>query len=130
MNRILKVVAAVSLAVPLAGMAQPAAQTANQSTEMTKQQLRDLQKNAHESAQFKQLADYYHQQEAEYRAKAADEKVEWDRRQQMDPYGTAVKIPSPANSAERLYESYSYEADHNGDLANHYDQLAAGQDKL
>lgn len=125
MNRILKFVAAVFLAVPLAGMAQPVAQTANQPVEMTKQELRDLIKTAHESAQFKLLADYYHQQEAEYRAKAAEEKIEWDRRAQMDPYGTAVKIPSPANSAERLYESYTYEADHNGDLANHYDQLAA-----
>jgi hypothetical protein len=125
MNRILKVVVAVSLAIPLAAMAQPTAQTASQSTEMTKQQLRDLLHNAHESAQFKQLADYYHQQEAAYRAKAAEEKAEWDRRQQMDPYGPAVKIPSPADSARRLYESYSYEADHNGDLANHYDQLAA-----
>jgi hypothetical protein len=131
MNRILKVVAAVSLAVPLAGMAQPVAQTANQPTQLTKQQLRDLTKTAHESAQFKQLADYYRQQEADYRAKAAEEKIEWDRRAQMDPYGTAVKIPSPANSAERLYESYVYEADHNGELASHYDQLAATpQDKL
>ena len=121
MNRILKVVAAVSLAIPLAGMAQPATQSA----QLTKQEVRDLKQNAHESAQFKQLADYYHQQEAAYRAKAAEEKVEWDRRQQMDPYGTAVKIPSPANSAQRLYESYTYEAEHNSDLANHYEQLAA-----
>jgi hypothetical protein len=109
-------------------MAQPVAQTASQSTQMTKQELHALVQTAHESAQFKQIAGYYHQQEAEYRAKAAEEKVEWDRRAQMDPYGPAVKIPSPANSAERLYESYTYEADHNADLANHYDQLAA--DKL
>jgi hypothetical protein len=122
MNRILKVVAVISLAVPFTAMAQP-------TTQLSKQEVRDLKQNAHESAQFKQLADYYHQQEAKFRAEAAEEKAEWDRREQMDPYGTAVKIPSPANSAERLYESYTYEADHNGELAAHYEQLAASQGK-
>jgi hypothetical protein len=125
MNRILKVVAVFSLAAPLAGVAQPVAQTANQPTQMTKQELRELKQTAHESAQFKQIADYYHQQEAKFRAEAAEEKADWDRRQQMDPYGTAEKIPNPADSARRLYESFSYEADHSAELANHYDQLAA-----
>jgi hypothetical protein len=120
MNRILKVVAVFSLAVPVAGMAQ----AADQSTQMSKQQLRDLKQNAHESTQFKQLADYYRQRETEYRAKAAEEKTEWDRRAQASN-GPTLKLPNPTDSARRLYDSYFYEANHSADLASHYDQLAA-----
>jgi len=125
MNRILIVVATLSLTIPLAGMAQPTAQTASQPAQMSRQELHSLMQNAHDSAQYKQLADYFHQQEAVCRAKAAEEKIELDRRVQANLGGEELKRPNPTDSARRLYESYSYDADHNGDLAQHYEQLAA-----
>jgi hypothetical protein len=119
MNRILKAVATLSIALPLAGMAQP--QATSQPAQLSRQELRTLAQNA----QYQKLADYYHQQETQFRAKAASEKMEWDRRAQMSQGGPELKIPNPADSARRLYESYSYDADHSADLANHYQQLAA-----
>jgi len=91
---------------------------------MSRQQLRSLIQNAHDAAQYKQLADYYRQQEAQYRAMAAAEKAEWNKRVQASLGGESLKKPNPADSAHRLYDSYSYQADHNADLAAHYEQLA------
>jgi len=125
MNRILIAVATLSLALPLAIQAQPTAQTVSQPTQMSRQELHSLMQSAHSSEQYKQLADYFHQQEAQYRAKAAEEKIEWDRRAQASLGGEDLKRPNPTDSARRLYESYSYDADHNGTLAQHYEQLAA-----
>jgi len=125
MNRILIAVATLSLALPLAATAQPTAQTPSQPTQMSRQELHSLMQSANSAAQFKQLADYFHQQEAQYRAKAAEEKIELDRRTQASLGGEELKRPNPVDSARRLYESYSYDADHNGSLAQHYDQLAA-----
>jgi hypothetical protein len=124
MNRILIAVAALSFALPLA--AQPAAQTP---AHMSRQELHTLMQNAHESAQYKQLADYFRQQEASYRSQAAEEKTEWDRRAQASLGTESLKRPNPADSAHRLYDSYSYEADHSGSLAQHYEELAAAQSK-
>jgi hypothetical protein len=124
MNRILKVVAVFSLAAPLAGMAQPAVPAVDQQTHYSKQELKMMMREAHNSQQYQALADYYHQQESFYRSEAAVEKTEWDRRTQTYS-GTSTKLPNPADSARRLCEAYSYNADHSGDLAHHYDQLAA-----
>ena len=127
MNRILIAVATLSLALPLA--AQPTAQAPSQPAHMSRQELHSLMQTAHESAQYKQLADYFRQREASYRAQAAEEKTEWDRRAQASLGGESTKRPNPADSAHRLYDSYSYEADHSGSLAQHYEQLAEAQSK-
>ena len=69
MNRIL-VVAALSLTFPLAGMAQSTTQTASLSTPITPREAHSLLLSAHSGAQYQQLAGYFHQQEAKYRAEA------------------------------------------------------------
>jgi hypothetical protein len=61
-----------------------------------------------------------------YRAKAADEKIERDRRAQVNA-GRYQKYPRPVDSAQYLYESYVSSADSAALQAQHYDQLAAGQ---
>jgi hypothetical protein len=83
-------------------------------------------KGAHSVAEYKELAGYFHQQEAEYRAKAADEKVELDRRAQVNA-GLYQKYPRPVDSARSLYESYLTSANSDALEAQHYDQLAAGE---
>ena len=83
MNRTLQVVATLSLAFPLAAIAQ-STQTASVTAPVSAQEVHELIKSAHTSTQYKELASYYHQQEAGYRAKAAAEKVERDRRAQVD----------------------------------------------
>jgi hypothetical protein len=124
MNRAL-IVAAALITFPLAGIAQSTTQVANLSTPMSPQQAHSLIKSAHSTEEYKQLAGYFHQQEAVYRGKAADEKIERDRRAQVNA-GLYQKYPRPADSAQSIYESYVSNADNAALQARHYDQLAAG----
>lgn len=126
MKRTLIAVAALCLGLPLTGTAQSNMQIANVSTPLNARQLHSLIKNAHSTAGYKQLAGYYHQQEAEYRAKAADEKIKHDQMAQGTA-GQYHKIPTPADFAQSVYESYVSKADKAAIRALHYDQLAAGQ---
>jgi hypothetical protein len=125
MNRIL-VVAALSLTFPLAGMAQSTTQTASLSTPISPREVHGLVLSAHTGAQYQQLASYFHQQEAKFRAEAAAEKIERDRRAQINA-GLTQKYPRPVDSAQYLYESYVSQADSAALQAQHFDQLAASQ---
>jgi hypothetical protein len=118
---------ALSLALPVAGMAQSTAQTASVTSPMSPSEARSLIKIAHTNAEYKQLAGYFRQQEADYRAKAAAEKIERDRRAQVNA-GLYQKYPRPVDEAQNLYESYLSSANTAALQARHYDQLAAGTD--
>ena len=125
MNRTRFAVVTLSVMLPLAVAAQSNVQTANMSTPMTGHEVQSLIKSAHSSAQYTQIAGYYHQQEAMYRAKAAEEKAERDRRAQVNA-ALMQKYPRPVDSAQYLYESYLSDANSAAVQAQHYDQLAAG----
>ena len=118
MNRKWIALATLSFAVSLPAIAQPTA------TPFNRHELHSLMQNAHDPAQYKQLADYFRQQETQYRAQAAAELVERNRRAQYT-MGTAQKYPRPVDSAQNLYESYLYQADRAAAQAKHYEQLAA-----
>ena len=126
MNRSLVLIATLSLALPIAGMAQSTTQTASLSMPLTPREVHSLMLSAHNSAQYKQIAGYFHQQEARYRAEAAAEKIERDRRAQVNA-GLAQKYPRPVDSAQYLYESYVSQADSAALQAQHFDQMAAAQ---
>ena len=105
MNRNLIAVAVLSFVLPFSGMAQSNTQTASLYTPLSASQVHSLMKNAHSTAEYKQLASYFHQQEAQYRAKATAEKVERDRRAQVNA-ALMQKYPRPVDSAQYLYEAY------------------------
>ena len=126
MNRKLLVVATLSLVFPLAAIAQSTDQTASVTASTSPREIHELVKSAHTTAQYKEVASYYHQQEADYRAKAAAEKIERDRRAQVDA-GLYQKYPRPVDSAQNLYDSYVSSANSAALQARHYDQLASGQ---
>jgi hypothetical protein len=111
-------VAGLALTVSLAGIAQPAP------AQISRQELHSLIRNAHDAAGYRQLASYYRQQETQYRAQATAELAERNRRAQ-NTMGSAQKYPRPVDSAQNLYESYQYQADHAAAQAQHYEQLAA-----
>ena len=96
MNRTRFAVVTLSVMLPLAVAAQSNVQTANMSTPMTGHEVQSLVKSAHSSAQYTQIAGYYHQQEAMYRAKAAEEKAERDRRAQVNA-ALMQKYPRPVS---------------------------------
>jgi hypothetical protein len=73
-----------------------------------------------------QLAEYFHQRETAYRAEAAAEKIERDRRAQVNA-ALYQKFPRPVDSAQYFYQSYLADADSADLQARHYDQLAATQ---
>ena len=125
MNRTL-IIAAALITFPLMGMTQSTTQTANLTIPLTANEAHSLMKSAHSTEQYKQLAGYFHQQEAVYRAKAADEKIERDRRAQVNA-GLYQKYPRPVDSSQYRYESYTTDADQAALKAQHYEQLAAGQ---
>jgi hypothetical protein len=126
MNRSLVLVATLFLALPFAGMAQTSMHTASLSTPMTPREVHSLMRSAHDSAHYKQIAGYFHQQESKFRAEAAAEAVERDRR---TPDNAALyhyqKYPRPYDTAQHLYESYLSKADSAATQAQHFDQLAA-----
>jgi hypothetical protein len=126
MNRTMILVATLSLALPLAGIAQSSTETANVSMPMSGPELHSLIKTAHSSAQYKQLADYFHQKEVKCEADAAAEKIERDRRAQVNA-GLYQKYPRPVDSAEYRYEADLADAKSAATQAQHYDQLAATQ---
>src|SRR5580700_9623431 len=110
MNRTLFAIATLSFAVPLAALAQSTEQTASLAVPTSPREVHELIKSAHTTTQYRELASYYHQQEADYRAKAAAEKADRDRRAQVDA-GLYQKYPRPVDSAQYLYESYVSSAD-------------------
>jgi hypothetical protein len=126
MNRSVILVATFSLALPFAGMSQSTMQTASIPTPMPRNELRSLIKSAHSSAQYKQLADYFHKQEAKYRAEATEDKIERDRRAQVNA-GLYQKYPRPVDLAQYQYRSDLSNADSAAAQAQHYDQLAGEQ---
>jgi hypothetical protein len=126
MNRTLTIVALLSLASPLAGTAQTTMQTASLTPATSPREMHDLMKSAHSVAQYKELAGYFHQREADYRAKAAAEIIERDRRAEVNA-GLYQKYPRPVDSAQTLYESYVADANSAALQARHYDQLASEQ---
>ena len=129
MNRTCLLIATLSLVVPLAASAQSTSQTAVLSTPMSASELQSLIKSAHSTAQYQQLATYYHQQETMYRSKAADEKAERDRRAQVNA-ALMQKYPRPVDSSQYRYEAFSADADRAAVQAAHYDQLATGAHTL
>ncbi len=124
MNRTMVLITALSLTIPIAGMAQPTTQTANLTAPLSGRELHSLILNAHSAAQYQQLAGYFHQMETKYRAEATAEKAERDRRAQINA-GLMQKYPRPVDSAQYLYESYVSQADSAALQAQHFDQLAA-----
>jgi hypothetical protein len=128
MNRVVIAIALLSLFSPLAGSAQNTIQAASVNAPVTPQEAHDLMKSAHTVAQDQQLAEYFLQREANYRAKAAAEKVKLDQLSQVNPY-RYQKYPRPVDWAKTRYESDLSDADKAAVKAHRYSQLAAkGQD--
>jgi hypothetical protein len=125
MNRRFLFVATLSLAIPLAATAQ-SSQTASVTAPMSPHDIQNLIKSAHSRAEYTELASYYRQQEANYRARAAADKDERDRRAKVNA-ALYQKYPRPVDSAQYVYESDIANADSAALQARHYDQLAAGQ---
>jgi hypothetical protein len=108
------------LAVPDHSYAQS---TVSPTTHLSRRELKRLEQGAKTSAQFTVLAGYYRQREREFSAKAADQKIEWERRSQ-NVTGPSAKPPRPVDSARNLYEYYQYEADQAAKLAAQYEKSA------
>jgi hypothetical protein len=124
MNRVVIAIALLSLFSPLAGSAQITIQAASATTPVTPQEAHDLMKSAHTVAQDQKLAEYFHQKESKYRAKASAEKVKLDQLSQVNPY-RYQKYPRPVDWAKIRYESYVADADKAAAQAYRYSQLAA-----
>ena len=66
MNRTCLLNAALLLAIPVAVLAQSASQTTSSFAPMSKHELQPLIKSAHSSAEYKQLAAYYHHSQSAF----------------------------------------------------------------
>jgi hypothetical protein len=129
MKQYLIALAAFSLVFPIAGIAKTAEQTAIGITPVSGREVRSLMKNAHGSEQYRQLAGYFRRRAANYRARAAAERVERGRRASINA-GLAQKYPRPVDSAQHRYESYLSNANRAAALAQHYDRLASDSGQL
>jgi hypothetical protein len=87
-------------------------------------ELRHMMRTAHTPEQYQQLAASMRQRQMASDAKAAEEQQLWQQREQTIAASTN-KYPRPVDSARYLYEYYAGKADREGQLAAHYEQLAA-----
>lgn len=86
-------------------------------------ELRQAVLSAHSPEQFKTLANYYRTRHDNYMKQAAEEKKEWERRNQ-NVTGVLAKYPRPVDSARNLYEYYMTKAEEAGELEAKYSNLA------
>jgi hypothetical protein len=87
-------------------------------------ELKAMIREAHTQEQFQALAVYFHSRQQQFEQKAAEEKVEWDRRSQ-NVTGPAAKYPRPVDSSRNRYEYFTYEAAQMEQQAAHFESLAA-----
>ena len=123
MKIILLAACVLSLAFAGAGNAQSADSSQETGAHHTKAQLKRLALDAHAPDQYNALASYFGEQHDKYLQKAAEEKVEWERRSQSI-VGIQAKYPRPVDSARNLYEYYMAEAADAGRLEAKYSQMA------
>jgi hypothetical protein len=93
---------------------------------MVQTDLSQQMKQAHSASDYRALAVHFSEQEQVYRTKAAEEKAEWERRQQIT-VSIAEKYPQPVDSARYLYDYYSQKADRMSKTAAEYEARAAAQ---
>lgn len=123
MNRSVIILAALTCGLSVTGLAQSTGQQASLRAPLSSAEAKNLMKSAHTTAEYKKLAVYFHEREADFNQRAAAEKVERDRRAQVNA-GVYQKYPRPVDSAEALYESYVADANAASIQAKHYDELA------
>jgi hypothetical protein len=123
MTRRVSSICLLALALTTIGKAQTSASSAGTATHYTQAQLKTMVQEAHTPSQFGVLASYYTQQEKIYLTKAAEEKLEWDRRS-ANIVLTAAKYPRPVDSAHYLYDYYTTMAQDAHQRAEKYGQLA------
>jgi hypothetical protein len=126
MIRTSTVVVLLCIAAPFTGIGQSTAQNASLTAPISSHEAHDLTKSARSVAQFRELAEYFRRQESDYRADAAAEKVERDRRATVYA-GLYQKYPRPVDSAQYLYDSYLTSANVAALQAQRYEHLAGGQ---
>ena len=114
----------LSLALPGVASAQGAASSAETGDHYTQGQAKQLARNAHAPEEYRSLASYYGERQKTFLQKAADEKVEWERRSQ-NVVGVLAKYPRPVDSAKNLYEYYMAEAADAAKLEAKYSAMAA-----
>src|ERR1039457_666402 len=124
MKRNLFAVCILSFGLAGVASAQGSASSAENGTNYTQAQLKQMVRDARTSEQYSALASYYGKQQDDYLQQAAEEKQEWVRRSQ-NIVSIAAKYPRPVDSARYLYEYYAYKAAEAGQLAAKYSQLSA-----
>lgn len=110
----------VAVGISAALSAQPIPLTGHA---LSHHELKEEMAQAHTPEQYGTLATYFRQKEKLFRDKAAEEKVEWDRRKQAT-LALGKKYPSSADSARNLYDYYSYKADQMASSAAVYEARA------
>jgi hypothetical protein len=122
----LNLLTAGAMLLACAGMAnaQTASTSSGNATHYTREQLKQMMRDAHTPEQFSTLAAYYGAERQTYLQKAAEEKLEWERRSQ-NVVSVAAKYPRPVDSARYLYEYYMEEAAETGALSAKYGRMLA-----
>lgn len=123
MHILLRVIATLSLAIPAIGGAQVPMLRTTDSPPISKRELHRLIKTAHCSSEYLRLASYFNERRAGYLAKAESERNERNRHFQTHA-ALYKKFPNPVDTAEALFDSYIYEADHAERRAQQYQKLA------
>jgi hypothetical protein len=113
----------LSLALPGIGSAQGAPATENRGDQYSSAQVKQMVRDGRAPEHYASLAGYYGERAKTYLQKAAEEKVEWERRSQSI-VGIQAKYPRPVDSARNLYEYYMAEAADAGRLEAKYSQMA------
>jgi glutamate/tyrosine decarboxylase-like PLP-dependent enzyme len=124
MTRNLVALCILSFSLAGVGLAQATDSSAQNGTQLTKAQAKQLLHSAHTPDQYRVLADYYGNREKYFQQQAAEERHEWIRRSQ-NVIVVAAKYPRPADSARNHYEYYASKQKEAGQSAEKFAHLAA-----
>ncbi len=116
-----KIQIATSLVVLAVGIAYAEPQMGSQYSEA---QVKVMIRGAHTAQEYKALATYFRSKQQVLEQQAQAEKAEWERRSQVNA-SVAQKYPRPVDSSKNRYDYFTYEAEHMGQQAAHYESLSA-----
>lgn len=106
------------------GSAQGVIAQSGSAAKLSRTDLHRMERGAHTTEQYEDLAIYFRARELSYRKQADAEMEEWTRRMQFFT-SLYAKYPAPADSSRNRYEYFKYEQRQMGGQAAYYEGLAA-----
>ena len=113
----------LAVTLTISSPAQEITNSPNNSIKNLREQVKQMEREAHTREDYSALANSYSALKKAYLQQAEEERQEWVRRS-ANTTSLSQKYPRPADSAKYLYEYYTMQADAMGKNSERYSRLA------